>query len=178
MPISHIGLNTPDINSLSAFYLAVLSPLGYKEKMSFMDGKVRGYGGVCEPDFWLSSLDSRPEELKKETGPLHLAFAARTRNQVRAFYDAALYVALFVLQCFKVDIHLRKAGATCNGPPGLRPQYFMTYYAAFVIDPEGRNIEAVCMKPGFWAEEWSWGVWTAVVGLTGVGVGALWNYVL
>ncbi|EDR06381.1 uncharacterized protein LACBIDRAFT_154927, partial [Laccaria bicolor S238N-H82] len=103
--ISHIGLNTPDINALSAFYLAALSPLGYKEKMSFMDGK-------------------------KETGPLHLAFSARTRNQVRAFHRAALY-----------------AGATCNGPPGLRPQYFMTYYAAFVIDPEGRNIEAVCMKP-------------------------------
>lgn len=161
MPISHIGLNTPDIDSLSAFYLAALSLLGYKEKMSFMDGKVRGYAGGCEPDFWLSSLDSRPEELKKETGPLHLAFSARTRNQVRAFHRAAL-----------------EAGATCNGPPGLRPQYFMTYYAAFVIDPEGRNIEAVCMKPGFWAEEWSWGVWTAVIGVTGVGLGVVWNYVL
>lgn len=161
MPISHIGLNTPDINCLSAFYLAALSPLGYKEKMSFMDGKVRGYGGGCEPDFWLSSLDSRPEELKKETGPLHLAFAARTRNQVRAFHRAAL-----------------ETGGTCNGPPGLRPQYFMTYYAAFVIDPEGRNIEAVCMKPAFWAEEWSWGVWTALIGVTGVGLGAIWNYML
>jgi len=160
MPISHIGLNTPDINSLSAFYLAALSPLGYKEKMSFMDGKVRGYGG-CQPDFWLSSLDSRPEELKKETGPLHLAFAARTRNQVRAFHRAAL-----------------EAGGICNGPPGLRPQYFMTYYGAFVIDPEGRNIEAVCMKPGFWAEEWSWGVWTAVIAVSGVGLGAIWNYML
>ncbi|EDR05308.1 uncharacterized protein LACBIDRAFT_154928, partial [Laccaria bicolor S238N-H82] len=105
--ISHIGLNTPDIDSLSAFYLAALSLLGYKEKMSFMDGK-----------------------LKKETGPLHLAFTARTHNQVRAFHSAAL-----------------KAGGTCNGPPGLRAQYFMTYYAAFVVDPEGRNIEAVCMKP-------------------------------
>jgi len=52
---------------------------------------------------------------------------------------------------------------------------FITYYAAYIIDPKGRNIEAVCMKPDFWGEEWSWGVWTAVVGVMGVGLGAIWN---
>lgn len=60
------------------------------------------------------------------------------------------------------------AGAKCNGPPGLRPEYFSSYYGAFVLDPEGRNIEAACMRPGFIAEQWGALGWT-VLGLT-VGV--------
>ena len=62
------------------------------------------------------------------------------------------------------------AGATCNGKPGPRPEYFFTYYGAFVHDPEGRNIEAVCMKPAFWAEDWGVVGWSAV--LTTVAAGA------
>jgi len=53
------------------------------------------------------------------------------------------------------------AGGKCNGPPGVRKEYFATYYGAFVLDPEGRNIEAVCLKPAFWAEPWGWVGWSA-----------------
>jgi hypothetical protein len=71
----------------------------------------------------------------------------------------------------------RAAGAKCNGPPGLRPQYFFTYYGAFVWDAEGRNIEAVCMRPGFWAEEWGVLGWTGILAVAAVGAGYLWqNY--
>ncbi|KAH6897745.1 glyoxalase/bleomycin resistance protein/dioxygenase [Coprinopsis sp. MPI-PUGE-AT-0042] len=145
MPVHHIGLNTPDLATMAKFYLAALKPLGYEEKMQFKEGSVRGYGQKYGgPDFWLTEVpkpgESNPKELPTEaSGFLHLAFAARTRNQVRAFHAAAL-----------------AAGCKCNGPPGPRPQYFFTYYGAFILDPEGRNIEAVCLKPGFWAEEWSW----------------------
>ena len=76
------------------------------------------------------------------------------------------------------------AGGKCNGPPGLRPQYFATYYAAYVLDPDGRNIEAVCMKPGFLAEPWgffklgwySLGLTVAVIGgISAKYVGWLWS---
>ncbi len=59
------------------------------------------------------------------------------------------------------------AGGKCNGTPGVRPEYFATYYGAFVLDPEGHNIEAVCIKPGFWAEPWGVPGWSTV----GLGVG-------
>ena len=62
----------------------------------------------------------------------------------------------------------RAAGAKCNGPPGLRPQYFFTYYGAFVWDAEGRNIEAVCTRPGFWAEEWGVLGWTGILAVAAV----------
>lgn len=66
----------------------------------------------------------------------------------------------------------RKAGAKCNGPPGLRPHYASTYYGAFVLDPEGRNIEAVCLWPGILAEPKSWNAIVATIVLAvGVGVG-------
>jgi hypothetical protein len=69
---------------------------------------------------------------------------------------------------------LRAAGAKCNGPPGLRPQYFFTYYGAYVWDAEGRNIEAVCKRPGFLAEEWSYFVWACILGVVAAGLGYLW----
>ena len=68
----------------------------------------------------------------------------------------------------------RAAGAKCNGPPGLRPQYFFTYYGAFVWDAEGRNIEAVCMRPGFWAEEWGVSAWACILAVIAALVGYLW----
>jgi hypothetical protein len=58
----------------------------------------------------------------------------------------------------------------CNGTPGTRPVYFTTYYGAFVMDPEGRNLEAVCMKPGFWAEPWGflgWGTFGLILASAG-----------
>ena len=70
-------------------------------------------------------------ETGERTAPLHIAFVAQTRAQVDAFHRAAL-----------------AAGGTDNGPPGLRPKYHANYYAAFVIDPDGHNIEAVCHAPG------------------------------
>jgi predicted lactoylglutathione lyase len=70
-------------------------------------------------------------QTKEKPAHLHLAFVAENRQQVDAFYRAAL-----------------EAGAKDNGPPGLRPQYNATYYAAFVIGPDGHNIEAVCHAPG------------------------------
>jgi len=64
------------------------------------------------------------------------------------------------------------AGGKCNGPPGVREEYFVTYYGGFVLDPEGRNIEAVCMKPGFWADSWGLLGWsTTVAVLAGAGSG-------
>ena len=67
------------------------------------------------------------------------------------------------------------AGGKCNGPPGVRKQYFPTYYAAFVLDPDGRNIEVLCLKPEIWAEPWGllgWGaVGTVLVGAIGGGFG-------
>lgn len=62
------------------------------------------------------------------------------------------------------------AGGVCNGTPGTRPVYFATYYGAFVMDPEGRNLEAVCMKPGFWAEPWGvfgWATFGIILGGAG-----------
>ena len=66
------------------------------------------------------------------------------------------------------------AGGKCNGPPGVRKQYLPTYYAAFVLDPDGRNIEALCLKPEIWAEPWGllgWGAVATVVGVIGGGIG-------
>ena len=71
-------------------------------------------------------------------------------------------------------IFFSAAGGTCNGSPGLRPEYFTTYYSAFVLDPDGRNIEAVCMRPRFIAEPWGalgWSVVGVTVGTIGCFVG-------
>lgn len=88
------------------------------------------------PTFWISQ--SKENTDRPTTHPSHIAFAANSRPKVRAFYEAAI-----------------KAGGRCNGKPGVRKEYLRTYYGAFVFDPEGRNIEAVCLMPGFWAER-SW----------------------
>ncbi|KAH6905566.1 glyoxalase/bleomycin resistance protein/dioxygenase [Coprinopsis sp. MPI-PUGE-AT-0042] len=157
MPLHHIGLVTPDLARLAKFYVAALKPLGYQEQIQIKEGSVRGYGQKYGgPDFWLAEVPKSTESSEF----LHLAFAARTRNQVRAFHAAAL-----------------AAGGKCNGPPGPRPQYFFTYYGAFILDPEGRNIEAVCLKPGFWAEEWSWPVWGLFTSLIAVGIAYYFNLI-
>lgn len=119
--IDHIGVSVSDIAKAKAFYTKALSPIGYEIVMEY-EGWA-GLGADGKPDFWLVE--------KGEIRPaMHIAFHAASRLQVKEFHDAAL-----------------AAGAKDNGPPGLRPEYHPTYYGAFVIDPDGHNIEAVCHAP-------------------------------
>jgi len=124
--IDHIGLAVSDIARSRAFYEAALAPLGYrfvheiKPEQTESGGTAVMFGVGDEIDFVIAD-NERPGEGN------HVAFRAQTREQVRAFHAAAL-----------------KAGGRDNGGPGLREQYGPTYYAAFVHDPDGFNIEAVC----------------------------------
>src|SRR6185369_12157346 len=98
-----------------------LQPLGFTVVMEGPYGV--GLGPAGKPVLWLHETAEKPAHL-------HLAFTASDRTQVDAFYAAAL-----------------EAGGKDNGPPGLRPHYHANYYAAFVIGPDGHNIEAVCHEP-------------------------------
>lgn len=120
--LDHIGLDVRDIARSRAFYDLALAPLGYRMIVEIPDGKttVLLYGDSDLPDFAIADKD-RPGAAN------HVAFRARNRAQVDAFHRAAL-----------------AAGGTDNGAPGLRPRYGPSYYAAFVLDPDGFNIEAVC----------------------------------
>ena len=120
--IDHIGIPVTDMAASKAFYAQALAPLGYSLLMEFGDN-VAGFGADNKPDFWLHPAD--------QVVPTHVAYAAIDRATVDAFHAAAL-----------------AAGATDNGAPGLRPQYHPDYYGAFVLDPDGHNIEAVCHAPG------------------------------
>jgi catechol 2,3-dioxygenase-like lactoylglutathione lyase family enzyme len=121
MILDHIGFAVADAQKSKAFYGRALAPLGIAVVMEF-EGWV-GMGRDGRPQLWFGPHDGA-------AGPIHLAFAADDRAQVRAFHEAAL-----------------AAGAKDNGAPGLRPHYHENYYGAFVIDPDGHNIEAVCHKP-------------------------------
>jgi catechol 2,3-dioxygenase-like lactoylglutathione lyase family enzyme len=112
----HVSFAVSDFARSKAFYLAALAPLGFKVLMEFP-----GAAGIGDtrPFFWISAGDS----IK---GKLHVAFAAKDRAGVDAFYQAAM-----------------AAGAKDNGAPGIRAQYHPNYYGAFVLDPDGHNIEAV-----------------------------------
>jgi catechol 2,3-dioxygenase-like lactoylglutathione lyase family enzyme len=122
--IDHLGLSVSDYARSKAFYLAALKPLGCELVMEVTEaGPYAGFGEGGKPDFWIGRG-------KASTAGTHVAFRARDRASVRAFYDAAL-----------------KAGASDNGPPGLRVIYHPNYYGAFVLDPDGHNIEAVCHDP-------------------------------
>ena len=118
----HIGFGVSNLASSKAFFLKALQPLGVSVAMEGPDGVGLGRGG--EPSLWLSETNEEPAHL-------HIAIAAVTREQVDAFYQAAL-----------------AAGGKDNGPPGIRPHYHPSYYGAFVLGPDGHNIEAVCHKPG------------------------------
>jgi len=126
--IDHTGIAVSDFDASKRFYDAALAPLGASLVMmvpeEFTDGlKVGGYG-YDRPQFWLHEA--------AEPGPgRHYAFTADARAEVDAFYEAAL-----------------GAGGRDNGAPGLRPHYHPNYYGAFVFDPDGNNIEAVCHTPG------------------------------
>jgi len=122
--IDHVGLNVSDFEGSKAFYLAALAPLGYGLVMEVTGrGRHAGFGVGDKPDFWIGAG-------KAATAGAHVAFATPDRATVRAFYQAAL-----------------DAGGRDNGPPSLRPEYHPTYYGAFVLDPDGHNIEAVCHQP-------------------------------
>lgn len=125
--IDHTGIPVADWKAAQAFYDAALAPLGAKLLMmvpaEFTGGaRVGGYGRQ-KPDFWLHE--------KGEACPgRHYAFTASSRAEVDAFHRAAM-----------------AAGGRDNGAPGPRPHYHEHYYGAFVLDPDGNNIEAVCHKP-------------------------------
>jgi len=130
MTFDHVGVSVSDIARSKAFYSAALAPLGVKVAMEIAPPPPStyvgvGYGRSGKPDFWIGG-GAGPA-----TTPIHLAFAADTRAQVDAFYAAAL-----------------AAGGRDNGPPGVRAIYHPNYYGAFVLDPDGHNVEAVCHTPG------------------------------
>ena len=116
----HVGFGVSDLPAGKAFFVAALAPLGLGVVMEGEYGV--GLGKKGKPSLWLSRAEATPRAL-------HLAFAADTRAQVDAFYREAL-----------------AAGGKDNGAPGLRPHYHANYYAAFVIGPDGHNVEAVCHK--------------------------------
>jgi catechol 2,3-dioxygenase-like lactoylglutathione lyase family enzyme len=119
--LDHIGIGASDLARSKAFFLKALQPLGIGVVMEFPEAV--GLGTERKPFFWLAAAAQTP-------APLHLAFGADSRREVDEFYRAAI-----------------DAGATDNGPPGLRTHYHPNYYAAFVFGPDGHNIEAVCHKP-------------------------------
>jgi catechol 2,3-dioxygenase-like lactoylglutathione lyase family enzyme len=117
MILDHIGLNVSDFFAAQEFFMRALAPLGI-EVVKRGDGwAMMGRDG--RPQFWFGATGPAP-------GPLHLAFAARSRDEVRGFYAAAI-----------------AAGGKDNGAPGLRVHYHANYYGAFVIGPDGHNVEAV-----------------------------------
>jgi catechol 2,3-dioxygenase-like lactoylglutathione lyase family enzyme len=119
--IDHLTRTVRDADASVAFFSRVLRPLGYRVTNRF--GEYVGFGTKRKPYFWL-----KPGEVP--TTPMHLALVAPSRAAVDRFYQQAL-----------------AAGAKDNGPPGLRPDYHPDYYAAFVTDVDGHNLEAVCHLP-------------------------------
>jgi catechol 2,3-dioxygenase-like lactoylglutathione lyase family enzyme len=125
--LDHITFGVGDFPGATAFYDQALAPLGIRRmfEMSAAEtgaGPVAGYGDT-RPFFWIGGGAA-------SGGQLHSAFTAKTRAEVDAFYAAGI-----------------AAGGKDNGAPGMRPHYHPSYYGAFVLDPEGRNIEAVCHTP-------------------------------
>jgi catechol 2,3-dioxygenase-like lactoylglutathione lyase family enzyme len=117
----HIGIGVSDLAASKRFFLEALAPIGVGVVMEESDAV--GLGPGRRPVFWLGQAEGQP-------APLHLAFTAQNRAQVNEFYRRAL-----------------AAGGKDNGPPGLRPHYHAHYYAAFVIGPDGHNVEVVCHDP-------------------------------
>ena len=120
MILDHIGFNVSDFAASKRFYQEALSPLGIAIAAEGDGWAMLGRDG--KPQFWFGAFGTSP-------GPIHVAFAAASREQVRQFHATAL-----------------RAGAKDDGAPGLRPEYHANYYGAFVIGPDGHNIEAVCHR--------------------------------
>jgi catechol 2,3-dioxygenase-like lactoylglutathione lyase family enzyme len=120
--IDHAGFGVSDYARSKAFYERALAPLGITLVMEVM-GRAAGFGKGQKPFFWI-------EDGRSVVTEVHVAFDAPDRGTVDAFHAAAL-----------------EAGGTDNGAPGVREIYHPTYYGAYVLDPDGNNIEAVCHKP-------------------------------
>ena len=126
--LDHVGFAVADAERSRTFYEAALAPLGITLLMTVTPdrteagGTAHGFGSGGKPYFWIGDNERVGEGT-------HVAFAVDTRALVDAFYAAAI-----------------AAGGRDNGPPGLRPHYHPDYYGAFVLDPDGNNIEAVCHK--------------------------------
>lgn len=124
--IDHVSLSVENLSQAKDFYTRALAPLGMEvvgEVGAEVSGTVAfvGFGIGRKGSFWLAARG-------RQTPQAHICFRASSRAAVDAFYNAAL-----------------AAGATDNGKPGTRPEYHEDYYAAFVLDPEGHNVEAVCL---------------------------------
>lgn len=127
--LDHIGFSVSDLNHSRSFYERALAPLGVVKIMELSAEQTGGSGHVGfgeggKPYFWIG------DGVGALKGTLHVAFAAADRASVDAFHRAAL-----------------AAGGRDNGAPGLRPHYHASYYGAFVLDPDGHNVEAVCHRP-------------------------------
>jgi catechol 2,3-dioxygenase-like lactoylglutathione lyase family enzyme len=120
--IDHVSIQCSDVAASAAFYDTVLDPLGGRRIMEF--GEVIGFGTEF-PDFWLG-----PHNTGEGFRESHLAFQAKDRAAVHAFFDAAV-----------------GAGAAVLHEPRVWPEYHADYYGAFVRDPDGNNVEAVCHRP-------------------------------
>lgn len=126
--IDHIGITVSNFEKSKLFYSEALAPIGYSLLMEVAASETgskdfAGFGVSPKPDIWIGSgTPNYP--------PVHVAFRVSSRTLVNAFYETAL-----------------AAGARDNGAPGIRPHYHPNYYGAFVLDPDGHNIEAVCHDP-------------------------------
>jgi catechol 2,3-dioxygenase-like lactoylglutathione lyase family enzyme len=120
--IDHLGLEVSDYDRSKAFYEKALAPLGLQLMIEPTSG-IGGFGDGRKPFFWIATRAT------PQSG-VHVAFAADSREEVDSFHAAAL-----------------EAGGTDNGGPGVREIYHPNYYGAFVLDPDGNNVEAVCHKP-------------------------------
>lgn len=116
--VAHVAVNVTDWEAAKRFYEAVLGPLGYRVVYE-EEGALAYYADEQALDFGIGR--------REPVGGAHVAFEVQDRESVDRFYERGL-----------------AAGGSDNGPPGLRPQYAPDYYAAFVLDPDGNNLEAVC----------------------------------
>jgi catechol 2,3-dioxygenase-like lactoylglutathione lyase family enzyme len=126
--LDHLGISISDLARSRAFYLTALAPLGMDIQLEVSaeqtgDHAAIGFGANGKPFFWIG-------EGKQPASSIHVAFAAGSRADVDAFHCAAL-----------------TAGGRDNGAPGLRPHFHADYYGAYVLDPDGYNVEAVCHAP-------------------------------
>ncbi len=121
--IDHVGLKVSDFKRSLRFYELALAPLNYKLVFSNDKEQYAGFAGPDRERIWIGLGEPR--------GGAHVAIMSPDRATVRRFHDEAI-----------------KAGGRDNGPPGPRPQYSPTYYGAFVLDPDGYNLEAVCFNKG------------------------------
>jgi catechol 2,3-dioxygenase-like lactoylglutathione lyase family enzyme len=126
--IDHLGFSVSDYERAKAFYAKALAPLDYGLVMEVTaeqtgHAPAAGFGANGKPDLWFGAEGAMNK-------PVHIAILAKDRATVDAFYKAAM-----------------AAGGRDNGAPGIRPHYHASYYGAFVLDPDGHNIEAVCHAP-------------------------------